>query len=264
MTSSTVREPIDSLALSNSVRPGVVGLVEDARPRARADGDHRELHRAGTHRHRADPRGLPGRPVEPTTSLRSRCSGWARPARSATSSPSSARSVPPTSRGTVVAVDGGLTRGPLGQPLKRLSVAAWFSAPWAWSRALVLWPIPANDFLFIPDQAKPLEDKVDVQGGSRTQRATSTTWTSSSAGSRRLEQLLPFTRPDGSTLVPEQAIAPAGTTDQERDRQNAADMQRSELIASAVALKRARVRHRGNAARALSSPASRPTSLRRR
>ena len=54
---------------------------------------------------------------------------------------------------------------------------------------------------------------------------------------RRLEQLLPFTRPDGATVVPERAIAPDGTSDAERDRQNAADMERSEQIASVVALR---------------------------
>ena len=42
--------------------PGRRRLGEDARPRGRAAGDHRELDRAGPDRHRADPRGLPRRP----------------------------------------------------------------------------------------------------------------------------------------------------------------------------------------------------------
>ena len=41
-----MREPIDNLALSNTVRPGIVGLVEVARARARPEGDHRQLHRS--------------------------------------------------------------------------------------------------------------------------------------------------------------------------------------------------------------------------
>jgi PDZ domain-containing protein len=53
----------------------------------------------------------------------------------------------------------------------------------------------------------------------------------------RLEELLPFTRPEGSTVVPEHALLPPGTSDAERDRQNAADMERSEEIASVVALR---------------------------
>jgi PDZ domain-containing protein len=106
--------------------------------------------------------------------------------------------------------------------------------------AFLLWWLPADDFLLVPDRAKPLAGKVVVEGAS----------SAAPTGDgdvyyvdllvrriRRLEQLLPFTRPDGSTLVPESALAPAGTTDQERDRQNAADMERSELIASVVALR---------------------------
>jgi PDZ domain-containing protein len=103
--------------------------------------------------------------------------------------------------------------------------------------ALVLWQIPANDFLIVPDQAKPLENKVDVQGGHADAKGDVYYVDVFVRRIRRLEQLLPFTRPDGSKLVPEQEIAPAGTTDQERERQNAADMQRSEQIASVVALR---------------------------
>jgi PDZ domain-containing protein len=103
--------------------------------------------------------------------------------------------------------------------------------------ALVLWQIPANDFLIVPDKAKPLENKVDVQGGHVDAKGDVYYVDVFVRRIRRLEQLLPFTRPDGSRLVPEQEIAPAGTTDQERDRENAADMQRSEQIASVVALR---------------------------
>jgi Lon-like protease len=103
--------------------------------------------------------------------------------------------------------------------------------------ALVLWQIPANDFLIVPDQAKPLESKVDVQGGHVDAKGDVYYVDVFVRRIRRLEQLLPFTRPDGSRLVPEQEIAPAGTTDRDRDRQNAADMQRSEQIASVVALR---------------------------
>ena len=56
--STSVKEPIANLALSNAVRPGVVGLAEDAVPRARAGRDHRQHDRAGPDRHRAAPRAL--------------------------------------------------------------------------------------------------------------------------------------------------------------------------------------------------------------
>jgi Lon-like protease len=100
-----------------------------------------------------------------------------------------------------------------------------------------LWTVPADDFIFTPDRAKPLEDRLEVEGAKPVgsggvyyvdvfvRRATI------------LEQLLPFTRPEGSTLVPEVRLLPPGTSDEERNRQNAVDMQRSEMIASAVALR---------------------------
>jgi Lon-like protease len=103
--------------------------------------------------------------------------------------------------------------------------------------ALVLWQLPANDFLIVPDQARPLESKVEVQGGHPNAKGGVYYVDVFVRRISHLEQLLPFTRPDGSRLVPEQDIAPAGTTDQERDRENAADMQRSEQIASVVALR---------------------------
>jgi PDZ domain-containing protein len=103
--------------------------------------------------------------------------------------------------------------------------------------AFVLWWLPADDFLLTPDTAKPLADKVEVEGGRTTAEGAVYYVDLYVRRIRRLEQLLPFTRPEGSTLVPEEAIAPAGSTDEDRDRQNTADMERSELIASVVALR---------------------------
>ena len=121
--------------------------------------------------------------------------------------------------------------------MKRLSIAAMVVGAVGVVTALVLWRMPANDFLIVPDQAKPLEAKVEVQGGHPNARGDVYYVDVFVRRIRRLEQLLPFTRPDGATLVPEREIAPAGTTDAERNRQNAADMQRSEQIASVVALR---------------------------
>lgn len=51
-----------------------------------------------------------------------------------------------------------------------------------------------------------------------------------------LERLLPFTRPEGSTVVPEDLLLPSGTTEEERDRQTKEEMERSERVAAFVAL----------------------------
>jgi PDZ domain-containing protein len=103
--------------------------------------------------------------------------------------------------------------------------------------ALLLWWLPANDFLFVPDRAKPLADKVVVQGGQDPADGDVYYVDLFVRRIRKLEQLLPFTRPEGSTFVPEERLLPDGTTDQDRDRQNAEDMQRSEKIAAVVALR---------------------------
>ena len=52
-----------------------------------------------------------------------------------------------------------------------------------------------------------------------------------------LERILPFTRPDGATVVPEHALLPPGITQDFRDRQVVEEMERSEEIASLVALR---------------------------
>lgn len=124
--------------------------------------------------------------------------------------------------------------------MKRLSIAAFVLGALGLVAALVLWSLPAGDFILVPDKAKPLAGKVVVEG-------TKTTASPGDGGVyyvdlfvrrvRWLEQILPFTKPEGSTDVPEEALLPPGTTDEERDRQNAADMVRSERIASVVALR---------------------------
>ena len=100
----------------------------------------------------------------------------------------------------------------------------------------VLWTVPADDFIFTPDRAKPLEGRVRVEGAKPVEDGDVYYVDVFVRRTTLLEQLLPFTRPDGATVVPEQALLPPGTSDEERDRQNAELMQQSEIIASAVAL----------------------------
>ena len=58
--SSSVREPIENLALSNARSPGCRRLGEDAGPRARPEEDHRQHDRAGPDRDGAARGGLRG------------------------------------------------------------------------------------------------------------------------------------------------------------------------------------------------------------
>ena len=103
--------------------------------------------------------------------------------------------------------------------------------------ALILWWMPADDFLFVPDRAKPLADKVVVQGAHDSAKGDVYYVDLFVRRIRKLEKLLPFTRPDGSTFVPEQSLTPEGTSNAERTRRNAEDMRRSEQIAAVVALR---------------------------
>ena len=101
----------------------------------------------------------------------------------------------------------------------------------------VLWMLPADEFIFTPGSAKPLAERVEVEG-SKPQPAGGVYYVDVVVRrTSRLEELFPFTRPEGSTVVPEQQLLPPGTTEEERDRQTAAEMARSEEVASAVALR---------------------------
>ena len=121
--------------------------------------------------------------------------------------------------------------------MKRFAGAAVVLGMLGLVTALVLWWLPADDYLFVPDRAKPLADKVEVEGERATAKGDVYYVDLFVRRIRLLEQLLPFTRPEGSTFVSEEVLAPSGETDAERDRQNAADMERSEETAAVVALR---------------------------
>jgi Lon-like protease len=121
--------------------------------------------------------------------------------------------------------------------VKRLSLIAALVGALGLVVALVLWRVPADEFILAPDRAKPLAGKVEVED-SRPAGDTSVYYVDVFV--RRtslLEQLLPFTKPDGSTVLPERVLLPPGTSEAERDRQNEADMERSEKVAAVVALR---------------------------
>jgi Lon-like protease len=121
--------------------------------------------------------------------------------------------------------------------MKRFAGAAVVLGMLGLVTALVLWWLPADDYLFVPDRAKPLADKVEVEGERASAKGDVYYVDLFVRRIRLLEQLLPFTRPEGSSFVSEEVLAPSGESDAERDRQNAADMERSEETAAVVALR---------------------------
>ena len=112
------------------------------------------------------------------------------------------------------------------------------------------WPRPRSrspgsrrphDYLYVPNKATPVGDKVKVEGersGGEDGGAIyyvdvnvrSATW---------IESLLPFTRPDGASLVPRDEVVPPGSSFEDRRAEGLREMARSEQTAAAVALKQA-------------------------
>ena len=120
---------------------------------------------------------------------------------------------------------------------RRLSVIASLLGALGLVVAFVLWRVPADEFILAPDRAKPLAGKVEVENARHSGDPSVYYVDVFVRRTSLLEQLLPFTKPDGSTVLPEQALLPPGTSEADRDRQNEADMERSEKVAAVVALR---------------------------
>jgi Lon-like protease len=99
------------------------------------------------------------------------------------------------------------------------------------------WLYPADSYLLLPDSAKPLAPLVKVEGEKPHPPGGILYVDVIVRQASVLEELLPFTRPDGTDIVAKNAIVPPGSNYQERRRQNLRQMDRSQKIAAAVALR---------------------------
>ena len=99
------------------------------------------------------------------------------------------------------------------------------------------WLLPSDSYLLLPDRAKPLEQKVQVQGEKDTKPGGIYYVDVIVRKATLLEELVPALRPEGADLVPAEALAPPGTSFAERRSQNLRQMARSEEVAAAVALR---------------------------
>lgn len=100
-----------------------------------------------------------------------------------------------------------------------------------------LWVVPSDSYLLLPDRAKPLAEKVEVEGEKPDAKGGIYYVDVVVRQASLLEELAGFTRPDGADLVPRHALVPPGSDFSERRRQNLRLMDRSEEIAAAVALR---------------------------
>jgi PDZ domain-containing protein len=99
------------------------------------------------------------------------------------------------------------------------------------------WLLPSDSYLLLPDRAKPLEQKVKVQGEKDTRPGGIYYVDVIVRKATLLEELVSGLRPEGADLVPRETLVPPGSDFAERRRQNVRQMDRSEQIAAAVALR---------------------------
>ncbi|HZQ64503.1 MAG TPA: PDZ domain-containing protein [Gaiellaceae bacterium] len=100
----------------------------------------------------------------------------------------------------------------------------------------MLWLWPSDDFLLLPDRARPVAPLVAVQGGKDPAGPGGIYFDAVVIRRAKLfERLFPWIH-DGATLVPEREINPPGASDKQRRTEDLREMARSQDIAGAVAL----------------------------
>jgi PDZ domain-containing protein len=103
---------------------------------------------------------------------------------------------------------------------------------------LALLVIPSNEYIFLPDPAHPVAPLVTVPGGHDPTRGGVYYVDVIVRKATLLERLFPGIH-NGADLYPANAVAPPGVNDQLRRRLDVQDMQLSQQIAAAVALRAA-------------------------
>jgi len=100
-----------------------------------------------------------------------------------------------------------------------------------------LWAMPSDDYLVLPDTAKPLASRVEVPGEKAHPPGGIYYVDVVLRKASLLEQLASVARPDGASLVAADLLVPPGSNYSERRRQNLRQMDRSQQVAAAVALR---------------------------
>jgi len=103
--------------------------------------------------------------------------------------------------------------------------------------AVALYIIPSNEYIFLPDKARPLAPYVTVQGQKRDNDGGGIYYVAVEVKKASLlEKLFPGIR-EGSTLVPAAAVVSPGQSDRQHQKQELQAMAQSQEIGAAVALK---------------------------
>ena len=103
---------------------------------------------------------------------------------------------------------------------------------------VVLYLVPSNDYIFLPDAAHPVAPLVRVQGGNEANGPGSIYFVD--VFERRatlLEKLFPWIR-SGATLIPASFVVPPGVSDAQQRNADLREMTMSQRVAAAVALRK--------------------------
>lgn len=101
----------------------------------------------------------------------------------------------------------------------------------------VLWVIPSDHYIVLPDRARPVDPLVSIPGEDEGVETAGIYMVDVRVGRASLfERLFPEVY-DGASLVPEQELNPAGVSDTQRRRSSLNDMTLSQKIAVTVALR---------------------------
>jgi len=95
--------------------------------------------------------------------------------------------------------------------------------------------VPSGDYLYVPNEARPLASKVEVEDETTPDATGGVYYVDVTLRRARwLDRIVPFVRPEGSTLVPGHAVTSPGQSFKERIAAAQSEMSRSEQIAAAV------------------------------
>jgi Lon-like protease len=101
----------------------------------------------------------------------------------------------------------------------------------------ILWILPSDYYVFLPDKARPVAPLVTVKGGKDPTGSGGIYYDAVIVRRAKLfERLFHFVH-EGETLVHEQLVNPPGVSERQRRTEDLRDMARSQDIAAAVALK---------------------------
>jgi PDZ domain-containing protein len=115
---------------------------------------------------------------------------------------------------------------------------------------LLLWLVPSNTYIFLPDRAHPVDPLVRVQGRHKPRGGGIYFVDIFVRKASLIERLWPGIH-EGAQLVPRSALLPPGVSDKQRVAADQREMTRSQQIAAAVALRAAGYRVRANPTGAL-------------